>query len=1026
MISTSNKRRKFGKRLLAIILLATLALLLVLTIIFQIKKDDIARGILLRVNNIQAGELVFEDISFNPLIHFPHVSVALNNISYYEKNASFRQNDKIPIVRLNRIYLSFNLLNLLQGNVHVSQVDLDGGSINLITYADSSVNITNAIAFLPDTLQVTDDDISGESESADFKLDVDQISFINLEISHNNLLVGSHSSYQIYSLDASLSYDSDTIECTVETDMVINKKVIGDKFILQDKPILIKSTFAINKLLNGLIIEPSQFTFVNASFEVQGSIDLTNEGYIDMAIKGYNKDVSVLNILLNEQSTEDIVKGEVIFNGTVKGSLFDGIPHVACSFQINDLEIEIPNSNQKISNFNLKGNIDSGTKTDLSEASLIISKLSAILPKGKLNGRIKIQDFSNPEFDIDLFLKGDIKGLDKVFNLGEIRDLSGVLELQAQFKGSYNLNNNTLDKSKANAVLKFDNVSIQLPDTIKLNNLNGEIAYRDSVLSLTNFSLEFANSNLQMNGSVSSPASFLDIIKAKYSKNSSPQNVLVLGAEYISTYDIDFKFNAHLNDFNRFLPVGITDSLSGVIEIESELKGNFDYANNAFEKKIENLVFKFDSIYAEHPKAGKIEILNGSLALANSIYSFNGLALTYGKSDFLINGSLNNLHYVFLNVDKEIEGNLHIESKLFDFRDFFSWDEKIANAFPYNIRNINLKVSPRTSTKNLIEFINTPRIEFQINQLDADIEDFLPPVSIKTGHFTLADIDSSLNLDFDNFKAVLLDSKISASVIFNAPQTDPNWLTVNADFSNLNPQEIFTYWVSDSLPGYMAGALDGLAHLELVFSNDSIKFDRLDFTTKNLEFVSLSDTININGLRINAKNINYQASSGFIQSLSFNTDLSVDKIRSSILNGEDLEYQVETIDGIYQVTTSDSHLFHGDSHGQMILKPFANPPFYEFNISAEQFGVAHLLHTFTIDSLLTGIMDLDLNMTSIGNNKKEVLENLNGHTAVHGEDLTLTGIDLDKLIDKFKRSQRFTLADVGAIFLMFPAGILVP
>ena len=31
--------------------------------------------------------------------------------------------------------------------------------------------------------------------------------------------------------------------------------------------------------------------------------------------------------------------------------------------------------------------------------------------------------------------------------------------------------NNTLDKSRVNAGLKFDNVSIEFPDTINLNNL---------------------------------------------------------------------------------------------------------------------------------------------------------------------------------------------------------------------------------------------------------------------------------------------------------------------------------------------------------------------------------------------------------------------------------------------------------------------------------------------------------------------------------------------------------------------------
>ena len=71
-----------------------------MTVLFNFYKDEIARDVLLRVNKLQKGELTFEDISVNPFVHFPNVSLALNAVDYYEYPAEERLVDSIPIIKL--------------------------------------------------------------------------------------------------------------------------------------------------------------------------------------------------------------------------------------------------------------------------------------------------------------------------------------------------------------------------------------------------------------------------------------------------------------------------------------------------------------------------------------------------------------------------------------------------------------------------------------------------------------------------------------------------------------------------------------------------------------------------------------------------------------------------------------------------------------------------------------------------------------------------------------------------------------
>ncbi len=53
------------------------------------------------------------------------------------------------------------------------------------------------------------------------------------------------------------------------------------------------------------------------------------------------------------------------------------------------------------------------------------------------------------------------------------------------------------------------------------------------------------------------------------------------------------------------------------------------------------------------------------------------------------------------------------------------------------------------------------------------------------------------------------------------------------------------------------------------------------------------------------------------------------------------------------------------------------------------------------------------------------LESVNLFFKIEGRDLRLKGADLDKFIDNFRRSQKFNLADVGAVMFAGPAGLAI-
>ncbi len=182
---------------------------------------------------------------------------------------------------------------------------------------------------------------------------------------------------------------------------------------------------------------------------------------------------------------------------------------------------------------------------------------------------------------------------------------------------------------------------------------------------------------------------------------------------------------------------------------------------------------------------------------------------------------------------------------MYDFPDFFSYDQRVARSFPYRIKNVNLNVGISTSTGNLLDFTLVPKIDFDIQQLNAEIEDFLPPVDLNSGMFNLGEIDSALNLNFADFDINLTGSKLRANVVYNSPRIEPDWLTVDLNVTDLNPKKTFFYWFGDSISDNLNGELNGSMYLNLVFSNDSIDFDKIEFTADKIEFINTTDTFDL-------------------------------------------------------------------------------------------------------------------------------------------------------------------------------------
>ncbi len=491
--------------------------------------------------------------------------------------------------------------------------------------------------------------------------------------------------------------------------------------------------------------------------------------------------------------------------------------------------------------------------------------------------------------------------------------------------------------------------------------------------------------------------------------------------------DLIWDMEASLSGLEKVLKMELFDSLRGTIDTECKLLGaRFDPDSNHIVADVFRLDVRCEDLSISIPDVISIQRIDGNIHNDKDTIWFEDLDVRTGDTDFLINGVVYNALYLPAKVEHDITADLQIQSGIFDMPEFLSFVPAIREGFPYRITDIDLDVALSTSTSKLLDFQKNPHIDFDIKHLDATIEDFLPRVTDLSGNFILDEKYHRTFLDFNNFKIDMLESSLMADLELHSPAKKRTFITMDVQLQDLNPGEIFWGEDGDSIPDFLNGKLNGNFLLEIHFPHDkSTRLKKVDLREADLHFVNVKDTFETSSLNLLASEIywNTDNESKLLTTLDAGIQLSMERLVTDYIKLDDLEYLIDITDGVFHVSTEKTKFLAKAGAADYTLAPFAEVPYYKLIYKVEGFEVTELLTTLKTDTVLSGTMDIYMDLSFEGRDKKEILTSLNGELNLYGGDRLLYGIELDEIIKKFKRSQNFNLVDLGAVMFAGPAGL---
>jgi hypothetical protein len=237
------------------------------------------------------------------------------------------------------------------------------------------------------------------------------------------------------------------------------------------------------------------------------------------------------------------------------------------------------------------------------------------------------------------------------------------------------------------------------------------------------------------------------------------------------------------------------------------------------------------------------------------------------------------------------------------------------------------------------------------------------------------------------------------------------------------------YDENDTIPEPLSGKLSGSFFVELQFPVDSTFIKFINLKEGDLLYQFSGDTITSKLLSIYLSDVyfNDALDPNPLATLSTMGNFKAAEFHSKGLNLDNIIMNLNVQDGTYKINSNQVRFFGKNAKGKAYweLSPFSDLPSYHINYSVNKFYAEEMLESFKLDTMITGPLSLSMDVKSQGTDWENILNNMKGSINLSGKDLVLYGMDADKLIEKFKRSQSFNLVDLGAVLLAGPVGIAV-
>ncbi len=637
-----------------------LSLIVLISVLFYLNRSWIMERAVDYLNRSQPGEVRMDHINLIPFMGFPDVALQLKNVSFYESSVSENALYMEPILSLNEIYVSLDVVDLIRGDLIISRARLKDGNIRIVMYEDSVTNLEHALGIRFGE----DDEREEEQELPSINVDLKKLQLSNIQLVMHDRVREDHFHLMVNSLENRFSYLPELIETGVELDIDINSFNYQTIKLEEQRNIQLESNLSFDRITNKLTIHPSALSLSGLLLEVWGSSELLEEITLDLGFRATNTGLDVLNYLLkgilNMDEIEQIGSGNIRLDGEIRGKLGRQLPVITVNGVCDGIGFRIKPIGKDVTGISFRAFASNGKKSDLSQAVLKVEEFRANFPEGNIKGRFTVRNMIAPEVDIEASSDLELAGLEAMIASDVLKDLKGHVKLDGKIRG-------VMDREKDDFIGEGGDITAVLrrvgfvmkQDTVE--KINGEIFVQENTIGTRGLDLDFNGNHMRLGARAD------DLLLYLLGSARDVKAELALASDRLSTAKL-FRDSSLVNLLGEEIE-GLHFTAGARIS-KKEL--------DAFIKKdsLPEMLLTLDSFGVRLPVYADISNLNASLKLGRDtldLYHLNGMI---GESGFRFSGRVIN-YAALMNEDSGEVVNLeyHLASDRMRAEDLFTLRE---------------------------------------------------------------------------------------------------------------------------------------------------------------------------------------------------------------------------------------------------------------------------------------------------------------------------------------------------------------
>jgi len=667
-------------RIIAWIVAGIISLILLATLVFYLGRDYFVNRGLSYLNEQQPGEVQMAEVYLIPFINFPHITLHLQDVKFYERGLVDDSTAHEPIIALNDIAVTLDLIKLIKGGVRISEARLKDGFVHLEIYPDSLTNLENALGIRFG--EPAEQDTSQTMPS--IAIDLDKLELVNIRGRMDNYLNEEYVDIQLNKLESSFSYHPGLIQSTLEVDIYINSikyQALNNQI---DKIINLKGSISLDQDTRILKVEPCNLNVSGLAFETWGLLDLGATPRIDLAYTATNEGLELLNFLflgiLDLDEIEQIGNGSIHLNGSVQGDLEGArLPVIRVIGEAEDLGFRIKTVDRDVTGITFSLFATNGGENDLSEGFVEVQDFTAKFPEGNIYANITASNIKSPELNVEVDCDLNLEGMGEMIKMDQLSNLSGSVGIRGQINGSVNQESGNFINDEGSLTASLEDVSFVFKrDSTRsdsIQHISGELVLHDTIFEAENLTLEYNGNPFQL--------------------GVSTENLLL----YLLDYDRDLGgvLSISSEGFNTATLLGDT-SISSIIG--EEIRDFYICAGAKIEKadldrfiehdSIPELLISLDSFGISMPLMADVSKVKALLNFGPDSISLQHFYGTIGESSFDLSGLISNYDALSRGDSGEIVAlDFRMSSDLLRAEDLFTINKEFL--LPENFRSEFLK-----------------------------------------------------------------------------------------------------------------------------------------------------------------------------------------------------------------------------------------------------------------------------------------------------------------------------------------------